>query len=299
MDEFELITRCFRDRAPRRPDTVLGIGDDAALLDTGGLPLVHVWATAAFSIGDDAAGVARYVFAAALLRLAARAVMPRWTTLGLTLEAAEPGWLEPFSTAATAVCEASGVELVGGDTTRGPGRATVFALGAGPVLPSRPEPRTAAATPSPDRTLQPGGGSGGPEPGLASITPRHPRRSARLAEPGFASPPPHHPRRSARRAEPGLADAAASAAAPAPAFTLRLSPVTVDAPERTIAALVSACADLAGRGIEIHWSDAPCTEGDTRVPNLVAHTDAAGAAALRAAADPRRLAVASPDAADA
>ena len=141
VDEFELIAHCFRDRTPRRPDTVLGIGDDAALLDTGGLPLVHAGATAACSARDDAAGVARRVFGAALLRLAARAARPRWATLALTLEAADPGWLEGFSAAAAAVCEASGVELAGGDTTRGPGRATVFALGAEAVLPRSPEPR--------------------------------------------------------------------------------------------------------------------------------------------------------------
>ena len=141
MDEFELVTRCFRDRVPRRPDTVLGIGDDAALLDTGGLPLFHAKATAAFSAHDDAAGVARRVFGAALLRLAARAARPRWATLALTLETADPGWLERFSAAAAAVCEASGVELAGGDTTRGPGRATVFALGVGSALPRRPDPR--------------------------------------------------------------------------------------------------------------------------------------------------------------
>ena len=145
MGEFELIEHCFRDRTPRRPDTVLGIGDDAALLDTGGLPLVHAGATAPFSACDDAADVARCVFGAALLRLAARTVTPRWATLALTLEAADPDWLERFSAAAATVCEASGVELAGGDTTRGPGRATVFALGAGTVLPRRPEPRPRTA----------------------------------------------------------------------------------------------------------------------------------------------------------
>ena len=141
VDEFELIARCFRDRTPRRSDTVLGIGDDAALLDTGGLPLVHAGATAAFSAYDDAAGIARHVFGTALLRLATRAATARWATLALTLEAADPDWLERFSAAAAAVCEASGVELAGGDTTLGPGRVTVFALGAGTALPRRPEPR--------------------------------------------------------------------------------------------------------------------------------------------------------------
>lgn len=323
MDEFELIARCFRDRTPRRPDTVLGIGDDAALLDPCGQPLVHTWATTAFPAGDDAAGVARYVFAAALLRLAARAVTPRWTTLGLTLEDVEPGWIERFSTAAASVCEANGVELIGGDTTRGPGRATVFALGAGPALPQRPEPRPrTVASGNPDRILRPGGSLRDPEPRLPASTAFQSGRSPHEIETGIATATAgrstveapkgrafhrtearlptatslHH-RRSPHETETGTTAATASEAAPA--FALRFSPGMTEAPERTIAALVSACTDLAGRGAGIRWSDAPGTDGDTRVPELVAHTDAAGGEVLRAAADPHRPAVASPDAADA
>ena len=129
MDEFELIRRCFRDRATRRPDTVLGIGDDAALLDANGLPLLRARATAPFSSLDDGAATARYAFAAAFLRLAARAATPRWATLSLTVEAGAHARVEPFAVAAAAVCAACDVELIGGDTTRGPGRATVFASG--------------------------------------------------------------------------------------------------------------------------------------------------------------------------
>ena len=135
MDEFELIGRCFRDRATRRPGTVLGIGDDAALLDTGGMPLAHARATVSFANCDAAAGTARHVFGAAFIRLAAQAALPRWATLGLTLEAGDPGWIEGFAAAAAAVCEACGADLIGGDTTRGPGRATVFALGVEGALP--------------------------------------------------------------------------------------------------------------------------------------------------------------------
>ena len=148
MDEFELIGRCFRDRATRRPGTVLGIGDDAALLDTGGAPLVHARATVPFSERDDAAGTARRVFGAALVRLAAQAVTPRWTTLGLTCHPDDPGWIESFAATAAAVCDACGVELIGGDTTRGPGRATVFALGTQGALP----PGTARTAPPPSAT---------------------------------------------------------------------------------------------------------------------------------------------------
>ena len=137
MDEFELIRRCFGARTTRRAGTVLGIGDDAALLDTGGLPLGHARATTSFSGRDDAAGMARHAFGAAFIRLAAQAVTPRWATLGLTLEACDPDWIESFATAAAALCDACEIELIGGDTTRGSGRATVFALGAGSALPHR------------------------------------------------------------------------------------------------------------------------------------------------------------------
>ena len=143
MDEFELIGRCFRDHATRRPDTVLGIGDDSALLDAGGLPLVRAWATVPFSSVDDGTGTSRYAFAAAFIRLAARAATPRWATLALTLEADAHALLEPFAIAAAAVCDACGVELIGGDTTRGPGRATVFASGT-----KGAHPRRGAALPS-------------------------------------------------------------------------------------------------------------------------------------------------------
>lgn len=129
MEEFDLIERCFRDRATRRPGTVLGIGDDAALLDTSGLPLVRAWATVRFRTRDDGTATARHAFGGAFIRLAARAATPRWATLALTLEAGTPATVESFSAAAAALCDACRVELIGGDTTRGPGRATVFASG--------------------------------------------------------------------------------------------------------------------------------------------------------------------------
>ena len=225
MDEFELIGRCFRDRATRRPDTVLGIGDDSALLDAGGLPLVRAWATVPFSSADDGAGISRYALAAAFIRLAARAATPRWVTLALTLEADAHVLLDPFAVAAAAVCDACGVELIGGDTTRGPGRATVFASG------------TEGA---------------------------HPHRSA---------------------ASPSAAAAEARLALP-----------TADAPERVIADLVAACAELAAGGASILCEGGPGGEGaaGARSIELIVRTDDAGMdrlfdVARRLSLDVRRL----------
>ena len=148
MDEFELIARCFRDPTVRRRGTVLGIGDDAAVLDTGGGRLVHARGSAAYRADTDPAGLARRVFGATFIRLATRSTAPRWATLGLTLDASGSAWIEHFAGAAAAVCDACGVELVGGDTTRGPGRATVFALGVertGSRRPTPPRPTAAAS----------------------------------------------------------------------------------------------------------------------------------------------------------
>lgn len=144
VDEFELIRRCFRGCTRRQSGTVLGIGDDAALLDTGGLPLDHARATTPFRGSDDAIATARHVFGAAFIRLAAQGVTPRWATLGLTLKSGEPDSIEAFAAAAAAVCNACEVELIGGDTTGGPGRATVFALGTRRT----PSPRTTALPPA-------------------------------------------------------------------------------------------------------------------------------------------------------
>ena len=72
--------------------------------------------------------------------------MPRWATLGLTLEAGDLGWIGLFA-AAAAACDVRPAELAGDDTTCGPGRATVFALGAESLLSRRTVSRPHMAIP--------------------------------------------------------------------------------------------------------------------------------------------------------
>ena len=282
MDEFELITRCFRARTARRRGTVLGIGDDAALLDTGGLPLAHARATAPFAGSDDAGGIARQAFGTAFIRLAAQAATPRWATLGLTLEAIEPDWVERFAAAAAAICEACGVELVGGDTTRGPGRATVFALGAGSTIAD---------------DLAPGAGHAllhVPAPGAGSALPHEP-------PPGAGSTLPHVPASGAgsalpREIAPGAGSIPPCDLAPARGaeFAVRLSiDVSTNSPEHALADIVSACAALAARGAEIRCGETPATGepgGAGRTLDVVARTDAEELRSLRAIAGRWRLA---------
>ena len=140
--------------------------------------------------------VARRAFGAAFIRLAAQAVTPRWATLGLTLEAGDPDWAERFAAATAAVCEACGVELIGGDTTRGPGRATVFALGTGSALARESAPGAGGAPPRgsgagaggilPNESA-PGTGSALPNesaPGAESALPTSPCREREAPSPG-------------------------------------------------------------------------------------------------------------------
>jgi thiamine-monophosphate kinase len=66
--------------------------------------------------------------------LAAMGATPRWVTLALALPAVEPDWLEAFAAGFFALAERYGVDLIGGDTTRGE-RRTICITAMGEVPP--------------------------------------------------------------------------------------------------------------------------------------------------------------------
>ena len=135
MGEFEIIDKHFA-REVHRNDVVLGVGDDAALVDVGaGHCMVCAMATAGDVAMDDSAapGFARELFRTACDRLAARGAAPAWFTLSLSLPEPRDAWLEGFSRALNEAVSGHGAALVGGDTTRGPLVATLVAHGAVPV----------------------------------------------------------------------------------------------------------------------------------------------------------------------
>jgi thiamine-monophosphate kinase len=129
--EFELIRRFFtRDT----PGAVLGVGDDAALVQVGsGMELAvstdmlvggtHFFPDAdPFSLGHKALAVN-------LSDMAAMAAQPRWATLAVSLPEANEKWLEQFSAGWFALADEHHVELIGGDTTRGPLNLCVTIMG--------------------------------------------------------------------------------------------------------------------------------------------------------------------------
>jgi thiamine-monophosphate kinase len=133
LGEFELIERFFT-RAPVRRDVRLGVGDDAALLDVpAGRRLVAATDTLVegrhFLAGTPGQSVGHQALAANLSDLAAMGAEPAWALLSLSLPEVREDWLSGFAKGFYALADRHGVELVGGDTVRGPLVVTVTALG--------------------------------------------------------------------------------------------------------------------------------------------------------------------------
>lgn len=133
--EFELINRYFR--RPTR-HTALGVGDDGAIVrPTPGMELVvstdmlvsgtHFlpdanpedlgWKTLAVNVSD----------------MAAMGAQPRWALLAAALPAATESWIEKFARGFFACADEFGIDIIGGDTTKGPRNFCVTIFGEVPA----------------------------------------------------------------------------------------------------------------------------------------------------------------------
>ena len=147
--EFELIKQHFTHATPR---TLLGVGDDAALIKpTRG----QVLAVAAdmlvggrhFFMNADPASVGHKALAVNLSDMAAMGAVPRWATLGIALPKADERWVAAMSKGFMALARKHGVDLIGGDTTRGPLNLCVQIIG---EVPARQALRRDGAKPGDD-----------------------------------------------------------------------------------------------------------------------------------------------------
>lgn len=135
MSEFDLIQRYFT-RAT--PGAVLGVGDDAALLAVrAGMELavstdMLVSGTHFFPDADPFL-LGHKALAVNLSDLAAMGAAPRWATLALSLPQVDEAWLAAFSRGFFSLAGQYGVELIGGDTTRGPLNLSVTIMGEVPA----------------------------------------------------------------------------------------------------------------------------------------------------------------------
>jgi thiamine-monophosphate kinase len=123
--EFSLIDHYFRNLTATRADVPEGIGNDCAILSVpAGCELavsidtlvegVHFFADVPpQSLGHKALAVG-------LSDLAAVGATPSWFTLALTLPEIDSDWLAAFSAGLGELAKQHNIQLVGGDTTRGP-----------------------------------------------------------------------------------------------------------------------------------------------------------------------------------
>jgi thiamine-monophosphate kinase len=129
--EFELIRRYFT--RPART-AVLGVGDDCALVEAPTGLVVAVTTDMLvegthFLPGADARRLGHKSLAVNLSDLAAMGADPRWFLLALALPDADEAWLAGFAEGMFALADAHAIELVGGDTTRGPRTICITAIG--------------------------------------------------------------------------------------------------------------------------------------------------------------------------
>ena len=133
-EEFALIDRYFKNKTLSRKDVVLGIGDDAALLQLPAQQLLVVAmdtlvAGVHFPVETSAYDIAHKALAVNLSDLAAMGAEPAWLTLAITMPQSDSAWLEDFSNGLFALANHFNMQLVGGDTTRGPLSITIQAHG--------------------------------------------------------------------------------------------------------------------------------------------------------------------------
>ncbi|MBV7405341.1 thiamine-phosphate kinase [Enterobacter sp. ENT03] len=136
--EFSLIARYF-DRVRRaRLDVETGIGDDCALLNIPDKQTLAI-STDTLVSGNhflpdiSPVDLAHKALASNLSDLAAMGADPAWLTLAITLPEVDESWLEAFSDSLFEQINYYDMQLIGGDTTRGPLSMTLGIYGYVPV----------------------------------------------------------------------------------------------------------------------------------------------------------------------
>jgi thiamine-monophosphate kinase len=133
--EFDLIARYF---ARPTPQAQLGPGDDCALLvPSPGMELAittdMLVSGTHFLPGTDPRKLGWKTLAVNLSDLAAMGAKPRWVLLAGSLPEADEAWIAAFADGLFACAGRYAVDLVGGDTTRGPLNLCLTALGEVPT----------------------------------------------------------------------------------------------------------------------------------------------------------------------
>jgi len=129
--ESEIIRKYF---TRPEPSAVLGVGDDCALLaPKPGMMLAvstdMLLAGRHFFPGTDPGRLGHKALAVNLSDLAAMGADPRWALLAIALPDADEEWIAAFAKGFFALAERFRVELIGGDTTKGPLAISITVIG--------------------------------------------------------------------------------------------------------------------------------------------------------------------------
>ena len=127
LNEFDIIKHYFKrhyNYSSHRKDVILGIGDDAALLAP---PPGHILVTSMdtlitgvhFPVDTSPEDIGYKALAVSLSDLASMGADPAWIMLALSIPEENTKWLEGFCQGFFELSDQYGLELVGGDTTRG------------------------------------------------------------------------------------------------------------------------------------------------------------------------------------
>jgi thiamine-monophosphate kinase len=134
VKEFNVIEDFFKAKSIQRKDVIIGIGDDGAVTHIPqGQALVTTTDTLLSGVHflDDTPphAIAQKAVAVNLSDLAAMGAEPAWISLSLSLPEVDEKWLEAFSNGLQEHAIYYSVQLIGGDTVKGPLAITITAQG--------------------------------------------------------------------------------------------------------------------------------------------------------------------------
>jgi len=134
MNEFEIINEFLALKVKNRKDVIQGVGDDCALLKVPrgqrlAVSMDTLIADVHFLSDCNPSHIAHKAIAVNLSDLAAAGAEPAWITVSLTIPKFDKAWLESFHSGLTKMAEYFGIQIVGGDTCKGPLSITIQAHG--------------------------------------------------------------------------------------------------------------------------------------------------------------------------
>lgn len=138
MKEFELIKEFFTAQPVSRKDVAMGIGDDCALIHANNDKLIAVTtdtlvAGVHFPHNTPPRAIGHKAVAVNLSDIAAMGAEPCWISIAITLPEVDELWLKEFTAGIFELTEYFNVQLIGGDTTKGPLSITITAQGTVPA----------------------------------------------------------------------------------------------------------------------------------------------------------------------